>query len=112
MGRRRDGSLLANEERVLVAALALNQAGTVGIHGYDLATQIAQLGRSMSVSTLYRTLDRLEERGLFTSELKPAEGRGPAKRVYVLTGVGIGVAAELSAKPGRTASSSTVPVVE
>jgi PadR family transcriptional regulator, regulatory protein PadR len=73
-------------------------------HGYGLMHCLEELGApSVSTGSVYRELQKLEEEGLVTSFWEVAETRGPARRVYVITPVGMcalescaGAAAELS----------------
>ncbi|MEM1186843.1 MAG: PadR family transcriptional regulator [Planctomycetota bacterium] len=45
--------------------------------------------KQLKRGTIYVTLSRLEDQGLVTSrEVKPDAGRGPARRVYRITGAG------------------------
>lgn len=85
--------LVPNEERTLLAALALRRVGFEQFHGYKLASQLRTMHpttRAMSYSTLYRCLDRLAERGLVDEvPAKPtSQTRGPKRRVFALTSVG------------------------
>jgi poly-beta-hydroxybutyrate-responsive repressor len=60
-------------------------------HGYGLIEQLELLGFSsedMNVSTLYRTLRKMEEKGQVKSYWK-AGGGGPKKRVYDITDQGL-----------------------
>ncbi len=95
MARRKDGGMVPNEERILVTAWQLHQAGQRSFHGYVLNAAMAEARRGLTISTLYRCLGRLEDRGLLESEYRPSEGRGPGTRTYSLTGVGVGVASSL-----------------
>ena len=93
---------MPNEERTLAAALALHLAGTQHFHGYLLAGQLKRqpsAERVMAYSTLYRCLDRLEDRGLVTSWWAPdnSDSGGPPRRQFALTAPGIAVARELPA---------------
>ncbi|MBD3375373.1 PadR family transcriptional regulator [candidate division KSB1 bacterium] len=59
-------------------------------HGYELMTQIPELGfihGSPDPGAIYRTLRHLEESGLVLSEWDTT-GPGPAKRIYSLTELG------------------------
>ena len=98
--------LVPNEERTLLAALALKRLGFKQFHGYKLASQLRAMHpstRSMSYSTLYRCLDRLAERGLVapveTADDKTA--RGPKRREFTLTSVGDAKASELASAAGK-----------
>jgi len=98
--------LVPNEERTLLAALALQRLGFDRFHGYKLASQLRTMHsstRAMSYSTLYRCLDRLAERGLVDEvEASPdASARGPKRREFALTVAGGTKAAELAAAAGE-----------
>lgn len=59
-------------------------------YGYDLAERLTELALTdarIERASLYRTLRALEENGFVTSAWD-VEGRGPARRVYSLTGPG------------------------
>jgi DNA-binding PadR family transcriptional regulator len=106
MRRRSPEMLVPNEERTLLAALALQRRGFEQFHGYKLASHLRTthpLSRSMSYSTLYRCLDRLSERGLVTEVpgRDSAPTRGPKRREFALTGVGEEKAIELAEAAGE-----------
>lgn len=98
--------LVPNEERTLLAALALQRLGFDRFHGYKLASQLRMMHpstRSMSYSTLYRCLDRLAERGL-VDQVEPTSSsaaRGPKRREYALTDSGEIKATRLAAAAGE-----------
>jgi len=61
-------------------------------YGVPIAREIAaKTKRSVALSTVYATLERLEKKGLVKSELGEAteERGGRAKRYFQVTGVGI-----------------------
>jgi DNA-binding PadR family transcriptional regulator len=100
MRRRSENHLVPNEERTLAAALALHQSGTIEFHGYLLAGQLKKQPSStrvMAYSTLYRCLDRLQERGLVRSWWAPDNtgSGGPPRRLFSLTEKGTETAKEL-----------------
>lgn len=102
MRRRSEKHLVPNEERTLAAALALHQSGTQEFHGYLLAGQLKKQPSServMAYSTLYRCLDRLEDRGMVRSWWAEdnSESGGPPRRQFALTAQGLQAAAELPA---------------
>jgi DNA-binding PadR family transcriptional regulator len=104
MRRRSENHLVPNEERTLAAALALHQSGTKEFHGYLLAGQLKKqpsTQRVMAYSTLYRCLDRLQERGLVQSWWAPDNtgSGGPPRRLFSLTDKGTEAAKELPATP-------------
>jgi DNA-binding PadR family transcriptional regulator len=77
------------EELVLLAVLRLGS----GAYGAALRRELEErAGRSVSVSSIYVTLVRLEEKGLVRSRLgEPTAVRGgKAKRIFTLTPVGVG----------------------
>lgn len=93
---------MPNEERTLAAALALHLTGTQQFHGYLLAGQLKKQPSSeriMAYSTLYRCLDRLEERSLVASwwAQDNSESGGPPRRQFALTNAGIELAGTLPA---------------
>ena len=105
MRRRSENHLVPNEERTLAAALALHQTGTKEFHGYLLAGQLKKqpsAQRVMAYSTLYRCLDRLQERGLVQSWWAPDNtgSGGPPRRLFSLTEKGTQAATELPAPDG------------
>lgn len=98
--------LVPNEERTLLAALALRRVGFEQFHGYKLASQLRTMHtttRAMSYSTLYRCLDRLSERGL-VHEVPPnptSQTRGPKRREFTLTTEGESKATDLARAAGE-----------
>ena len=59
-------------------------------HGYGLMARLRELGAaSVSSASVYRELQKLEGEGLVTSFWEVGENRGPARRVYVITPVGM-----------------------
>lgn len=90
---------------MLTAAIALQRADVDEFHGYALNKQLEEGGgKSFTVSTLYRCLNRLEDMGLLVSESRPAEGRGPNRRAYRLTPDGVAAATQVipdEAKSGK-----------
>lgn len=94
MRRRSTDHLVPNEELTLLAALELYDKGVHALHGYLLAGQLRQIPssrRAMAYSTVYRCLDRLEERGLVEAWNGPDTGPsgGPPRRHFALTQKGI-----------------------
>ena len=95
--RRKGGVLLVrNESRVLAAALRLAVHGSLEVHGYDLFSRLCEWDgeERMNAGTLYRCLNRLELRGLFTSHIASRREGGPPRVMYRLTDMGITVARE------------------
>ena len=63
-------------------------------HGYEIEQTIEERGMrdwtDVGFSSIYYILKKLEQRGLITSHKEPAPGRGPARKVYSVTGQGQG----------------------
>ena len=100
MKRRKGTALVHNEERILRRVHELALQGKETVHGYGLSrdfTEVEPPGKPMAVSTLYRCLSRLEERGLVKGQLEtgPSSHQGPARRVFQLTEQGKTFAADL-----------------
>jgi DNA-binding PadR family transcriptional regulator len=60
-------------------------------HGYGLGERLRELGLEeypTDISTIYRILYDLEERGMVTSDEDAAASAGPPRRVYALTAAG------------------------
>lgn len=73
-------------ERFLEVCMLLLLYDEIG-YGYGLVEQLAQFGFSesdLNVSTLYRTLRKMEREGLVTSGWEQG-GQGPRRRVYEIT---------------------------
>lgn len=84
----KSGLLGAFEEIVLLAVLH------IGADAYAVPVRrllVERLGRPLSMGAVYRTLERLEEKGLATSH--PGEGdairRGRPRRVYRILPTGV-----------------------
>jgi DNA-binding PadR family transcriptional regulator len=115
MARRKAGTLLPLELRILEAGLDL-QRGEGSFHGFLLAAQISRLddgapGRPLTAhGTLYKALARMTEGGLLSAEWEDpaiAERAGrPRRRLYTVTPDG---AVALAAV--RAAAPSTAPSV-
>ncbi|MEZ5380002.1 MAG: PadR family transcriptional regulator [Acidimicrobiales bacterium] len=99
MRRRSVDHLVPNEQRTLRAAWQLQQQGVTEIHGYLLARQLKDRSEGapvMAYSTVYRCLERLEERGLIASfESSDVASGGPPRRMFTMTERGTAVAAAL-----------------
>lgn len=86
-----EGALFCNGkphhmERFLEVCLLLLLYDEIG-YGYGFVEQLASFGFSeddLNVSTLYRTLRKMEKEGLVTS-LWEDGGQGPKRRVYEIT---------------------------
>jgi poly-beta-hydroxybutyrate-responsive repressor len=76
-------------ERFMEVCLLLLIYEEIG-HGYGLVERLAPFGFSeddLNVSTLYRTLRKMEKEGLVTSSWEKG-GQGPKRRVYEITSDG------------------------
>ncbi len=71
---------------VLPCLLLLLREGPA--HGYDLVDRLAPFGFSSDPPVVYRNLRRMEADGLVESSWDTS-GKGPARRVYQLTGRGV-----------------------
>jgi DNA-binding PadR family transcriptional regulator len=88
--RRKAGDLLPIEAEVLRFAYALADQGTPQFHGWRMGPYLEDDGRKTGFGSLYRTLNRLYERGYLASEWAPSEKDGlPARRMYSITGEGV-----------------------
>ena len=69
-------------------------------HGYEIEGVIEARGMrdwtEVGFSSIYYLLKKLEDKGLVSAELAPAEGRGPARKVYAATEQGRSVWAQQS----------------
>ena len=75
--------------RFMEACLLVLLCGGEG-HGYALADQLAGFGlahEDLNVSTLYRTLRKMEASGWVKSDWEQG-GKGPKRRVYAITQTG------------------------
>ncbi len=101
MRRRSVDHLVPNEQRTLRAALQLHQQDITQFHGYLLAKQLKSRSAGspvMAYSTVYRCLDRLEERDLIASfEAHDGASGGPPRRMFELTERGLTIVSELPA---------------
>lgn len=76
-------------ERFLEVCLLLLLYDEIG-YGYGLIEQLVSFGFSeadLNVSTLYRTLRKMEKEGLVTSQWEAGD-QGPKRRVYEITSDG------------------------
>ncbi len=89
MPRRRGNVLLPLEERVLELGLLRAREESAEFHGFGLARQLEQGQSALTAhGTLYKVLDRLEERGLLASRWESDEeyeGGRPRRRLYRVT---------------------------
>ncbi|MBT8241484.1 MAG: PadR family transcriptional regulator [Acidimicrobiia bacterium] len=83
---------LSPKEEIVLGAVAVSAKGRKKVHGYPLAQEIASLRPrhfSMNYATLYRVLNRLEEKGYLTSEVaKPGRYPGRSRRSYGVSAAG------------------------
>jgi DNA-binding PadR family transcriptional regulator len=88
--RRKEGDLLPVEAEVLRIASALADRGTPQFHGWRMGQYLEdESQRETGFGSLYRTLNRLHDRGYLSSEWSPPEKDGlPARRLYSITGEG------------------------
>ena len=92
-------ALAKSDKHVLTAALRLHQRGVTEFHGYPLTKELSGIGNKMAYTTLYRSLARLEELGMLTSNWELPEGRQQPRRIYTLTGDGITAATGIHDDP-------------
>ncbi|MBI5949544.1 MAG: helix-turn-helix transcriptional regulator [Chloroflexi bacterium] len=97
------------ELAILGAGLNLRRRGEDEFHGYAVAKQIGEQEEARRLTahgTLYRALERLEQRKLLESRLEDPEiassERRPRRRLYTLTAVGV-AAAQAAARPPTAA---------
>lgn len=114
--RRKEGALVPLEVAILEAALDLTRRGTPEAHGFLLARELRDrqgAKRLTAYGTLYKALERLEQRGYLDSRWedpnRAAEDGRPRRRFYRLTIVGEQAladarAAERAPGPRRTAA--------
>lgn len=109
--RRKGNGLVPNEKLLLTTALTLTQNGQDQFHGYalrDLWHSDGTEPATMNYATLYRCLDRLQERGLLSAEYDvETKNGGPPRKMFTLTGVGLDAATQLAA--GEEPNGGTVP---
>ncbi len=96
MRRKGDSGLVPLELSILAAGVGLRRAGVDEFHGYAIARELREAGdarRLTAHGTLYRALERLEQRGLLTSRLEEPElaevERRPRRRLYTITAQGV-----------------------
>ena len=109
--RRKANGLVPNEELLLSTALTLTRQGQGEFHGYALRELWQSDGNepaTMNYATLYRCLDRLEERGLLESEYDVVtKNGGPPRKMFKLTGLGLDTATRIT--ESREANTGAVP---
>jgi PadR family transcriptional regulator PadR len=90
--RRKAGDLIPIELSIIKAAFELRKEGIEEFHGVQIAMKIKDEKEARLLTgygTLYRALNRLEQRGVLQSrweELLPTDGNRPRHRYYQLTG--------------------------
>jgi DNA-binding PadR family transcriptional regulator len=108
MPRRRTGTLLPLERRILATGLNLQttpgRAGDGAFHGFLLASALKETDDAASLTahgTLYKALGRMTERGLLTAEWEDptiaADAGRPRRRLYRVTAQGATALAEARA---------------
>jgi PadR family transcriptional regulator PadR len=109
--RRKEGALVPLELLILEAAIDLARRGTPEAHGFLLARELRdQQGarRLTAYGTLYKALERLEQRGFLGSRwedpMVAAEEGRPRRRFYRVTVVG-----EKAARDARAAQPEAGP---
>ncbi len=98
MRRKSGDALVKNEERVLAAALALLNDGEPQFHGYRLVKAFETNPKlTVAMSTLYRCLGRLEDRGLLAGKWRAPDDDRDARpsRFFHLTPDGVQRARDL-----------------
>jgi DNA-binding PadR family transcriptional regulator len=116
--RRKADSLLPIEVAILQAGVALRRGGVDEFHGYAIAREIregSEARRLTAHGTLYRALDRLEDRKLLESrledpEIASAENR-PRRRLYSVTALGAKAAQEAGVHTTKKASLASARTV-
>jgi DNA-binding PadR family transcriptional regulator len=107
--RRRKGTLLPLEVRILVAVAEARTTGDGWIHGFGLAKAMrGDDGRLTAHGTLYRALGRLTAAGLLDDQWEDpdralAEGR-PRRRLYRINGNGLTALARAQAEASAAAA--------
>ena len=111
MPRRRPGTLLPLELRILATGLSLQtapgRADDGAFHGFLLASALKETDDAASLTahgTLYKALGRMTERGLLTAEWEDpsiaAEAGRPRRRLYRVSAEGaIALAEARAAEP-------------
>jgi PadR family transcriptional regulator PadR len=83
------GDYLGEFEQLILAAVLLLGENAYGVTIHEKVEQLAK-GRSVALGSVYVTLDRLQQKGYFTSWFSdPTPGRGGrAKRFFKITACG------------------------
>lgn len=109
--KRKKGELLPIEVSILEAGLDLKRRGVSDFYGFLIASEIkeAEGARLLTAyGTLYKALERMEERGWLTSRwedpLIAAKERRPVRRLYEVTAAGQAALAS-APQPLRSAAS-------
>jgi PadR family transcriptional regulator PadR len=80
-----DSPLGSFEEQVLLAVLRVRHTGEAA-YGMAVRREIERVsGRDVAIGAVYATLDRLEAKGLATSERATGKGGGAPRRVFAVT---------------------------
>jgi len=87
------GGLGSFEEQVMLAVVRTGEA-----YGMNVRRQLERVtGRSVTIGSVYITLDRLEAKGLVTSARTAAGAESPSRRVFSITAAGVRALAETRA---------------
>ena len=98
MRRKNGNALVKKEEFVLAAVLSLHNAGETEYHGYRVNKFLEKHDEKFVASTLYRILNRLEERGYLTSEWARPPGSTQWRCLFALTPEGTTTAEQIIAE--------------
>ena len=117
--RRKAGTLVLLEQRILGAALSLRSMGVAEAHGFLLARTMDESADDMDArrltayGSLYKALDRLERAGLLTSRWEDpvyaADAARPRRRFYRVTTVGEEALAVATREQRNVAGTTAVP---
>jgi DNA-binding PadR family transcriptional regulator len=108
--RRKQDALVPLEVAILRAGLGLRSSGQAEFHGYAVAKEIregTEARRLTAHGTLYRALERLEQRQMLESRLEDPDAASqenrPRRRLYTVTALGVRTAqAAEAASPARS----------
>jgi DNA-binding PadR family transcriptional regulator len=94
--RRKQDALVPLEVAILRAGLGLRTSGQAEFHGYAVAKEISEgteARRLTAHGTLYRALERLEQRQMLESRLEDpdvaSQENRPRRRLYTVTALGV-----------------------
>jgi DNA-binding PadR family transcriptional regulator len=116
--RRREGALVPLEIAILQSGMELAHRGTVEAHGFALARELRDrhgAKRLTAYGTLYKALERLEQRGYLESRwedpVAAADQRRPRRRFYRVTALGERTVHDAAAAQAASASSRPAAAV-